>query len=120
MTREKQQGTAFETWAVTQLNEWTDGWAERVAEGGSNDAGDVRFVDELDDVWMIECKATERLNVTRALAKAKRKSGVANTVLAWKRLVKSAGARRTPDGEPIVVVMDWSTYLGLMGAHPDD
>lgn len=121
MSKSKAQGTAFETWIVNEYNSKSPaGWAERIAEGGEHDRGDVRIVNELDEVWIAECKATERLNVTRVLAKARKKSRIMNTVLIWKRLVKSDGARRKADGEKVVVVMDLDTFWRLINAHPDD
>lgn len=121
MSKAKQQGTAFESWLVKKINAVSyDLWAERIVEGGIHDRGDVRLVDTMDEEWIIECKAKERLNVTRELAKAKKKSGITNTVVAWKRLVPNGGTRRTADGEPVVVVMGLDTYLQLLGAHPDD
>jgi len=121
MSKSKAQGTAWEVALVKMLNEQTDGYAERIAEGGSKDLGDVRYEDVLGDEWIIECKATETLSVTMALHKAKKKSGVPNTILAWKRLTPKAGKqRRTPMGEPEVYIVDRDTMLGLLGAHPDD
>jgi hypothetical protein len=115
------QGTAFETWVVKWLQGL--GWLQvrRIAEGGSKDTGDVEFRGHYGDPWVIECKATQTLNVTRVLGKARKKSPYPRTtILMWKRLTKSKGnTNRTPDGEPVVIVMGLDTFEQLIG-HPDD
>lgn len=122
--RPKQQGTAFESWLVKWLNRIDmvrD--AYRLYEGGAYDEGDIRFIDEWGEEWTIEAKATQTLNVTRVLGKARVKSPhPARTLLAWKRLTKTTpdAKRRTPDGEPVVIVMGLDTFAHLIGTHPDD
>ena len=116
MSKPKAQGTAFESWLVTQLNEklWPIGTARRIAEGGAKDIGDVTYQDGFNQTWVVECKATQTINVTRVLGKARAKGGK-YTVLAWKRLTRSKGnTNRTPDGEPIVVVVPWELWVELM------
>ena len=116
MNKPKMQGTTFETWTVNWLNKVKGVVAERMAEGGTNDVADVRFTTPNGTVWYVECKSAERLNVTRVLSKARIKAPDGqHTVLAWKRLVKSGGKRRTPDGEPVVVVMGLDTFHTLIG-----
>lgn len=115
--RPKQQGTAFESWIVTWLKQNGIETAYRLAEGGSKDQGDVRFVDLGEEEWTIEAKATQALNVTRVLGKARRKApDRRRTILMWKRLTKSKpdAKRRTPDGEAIVVVMGIDTFEDLI------
>jgi hypothetical protein len=120
VSRAKAQGTAFETWVVNWLKAIGQINPRRLAEGGSNDEGDVRFDTHFEGSWTIECKSAERLNVTRVLSKARAKSPEPQqTVLFWKRLVKSDGKRRKPDGEPIVVCMGIDTFERLI-RHPDD
>lgn len=120
MSRPKDQGTRFETWTVDWLKNTGQLNPRRLAEGGSNDEGDVRFDTHFEGPWTVECKAAERLNVTRVLSKARAKSPEPRqTVLFWKRLVKGDGKRRKPDGEPVVVVMGLDTFAQLIG-HPDD
>jgi hypothetical protein len=118
MNKPKKQGTEFETWMVNWLNKAsTVGSAERLAEGGLKDLGDIRFVTDYGLEWFIECKAAERLNVTRVLSNARRKSGSGKTtMLAWKRLVKpgEGKTRRVPDGEPVVIVMGLDTFHELL------
>ena len=121
MNKPRMQGTAFETWLVKWLNRISGVVAERLAEGGSQDQGDIRFYDMFEQVWYVECKAREVLNVTRELSKARLKSpDPQHTVLAWKRLVKNGGKRRVSDGEPVVIVMGLDTLHSLLGKHPDD
>ena len=109
----KIQGTKHETWIVDKLKA-AGIYARRIAEGGSKDVGDVLAATEAGE-WVIEAKATQTLNVTRVLGKAKKKSGVANTALIWKRLTKSKGnSKRTPDGEPVVVVLSFESFVQLL------
>ena len=116
MNKPKMQGTTHESWIVTKLNEVMHPWgdARRIAEGGSNDEGDITYHDGFGQRWVVEAKATQTLNVTRVLGKAREKGGK-YTVLVWKRLTRSKGnTRRTPDGEPIVVVVPWELWCELM------
>jgi Holliday junction resolvase len=113
MGKNKDQGTAFETELVKTFA--ANGFdAGRYPEGGANDIGDVWFDDGDLYMWVVEAKATERLNVTRVLAKAKAKAEGRKTALIWKRLVKGDGKRRVPDGEKVVVVIDLETFLELL------
>ena len=116
VNKPKMQGTAHESWLVSTINTYLAPWgkARRIAEGGSNDEGDITFTDGFNQRWVIEAKATQTLNVTRVLGKAREKGGK-YTVLIWKRLTRTKGnTRRTPDGEPIVVVMSYDVWLELM------
>lgn len=123
MSKSKSQGTAFESWIVKWLVRIGLPYAERIAEGGSKDIGDVKFERHFDDdPWIIEAKATQTLNVTRVLGKARSKSShPQTTILMWKRLVKlkDGQKKRRPDGEAIVIVMGLDTFERLV-AHPDD
>ena len=113
-TRPKNLGTAWETWLVNALNNsaiWMK--ARRIAEGGANDEGDITFLDGFNQRWVVEAKARQTLNITRELAKARKKGGK-YTVIAWKRLVPNEGKRRSPDGEAVVVVLSLDTWLELM------
>lgn len=89
MNKPKAQGTAFESLIVRTAR--TLGLlAQRLAEGGSGDGGDV---------YLGKLPATVK----------------PITVLAWKRLVPQAGAtRRRPDGEPTVFVLDEPTFWYLI------
>jgi len=118
VSKSKQQGTAFESWLGKWLDKVTDiSDARRIAEGGSKDEGDVEFYDFTGQRWLVECKATQTLNATRVLSKARLKSPEPrHTVLLWKRLtkLKSGQKNRRPDGEPVVVVMGLDTFHELM------
>ena len=117
MNKPKMQGTAFESWMVKWLEKIPEvTWPRRIAEGGAKDIGDVTWEDYAGLTWVGECKATQTLNVTRVLSKARLKSpDPKTTVLLWKRLTRSKGnTNRTPDGEPIVVVMALDTFHILM------
>jgi len=114
MGKSKAQGTAWETELVNRFNS-EELHAERIAEGGANDIGDIRLRDVIGDEWIIEAKATERLNVTRVLSKARAKSGTAGrAVLIWRRLVKTDKKVRQADGEKVVVVMTLDQFIELM------
>ena len=112
MNKPKMQGTAFESWLVNRFRE-ENLESTRFAEGGSNDLGDLWVEDTDLRVWVVEAKATERLNVTRVLGKARKKGG-GRTVLIWKRLVKTGKKVRQADGEKIVVVMTLDQFVELL------
>lgn len=107
MSKQKQQGTKLETFVARMLD------GERIAEGGKNDKGDVLFNWNGTDFY-VECKARQSLNVTRELAKAIKKSKSNFTALVWKRLVKTSGERRQPDGIPIVVCLTLDTFIEIV------
>lgn len=115
VTRQKRQGTAFETAWVRKLRSFGAS-ARRLAEEGIYDRGDVesRLPDGMRIVW--ECKHAERLPVAphellrRAQDKAQEPAGIV-----WKRsTVKPGNARRSSDGT--VVILDAQTFLTLV-AH---
>jgi len=119
MSKSKAQGTAWESWLVKWLNKIPElaGSARRLPELGVYDDGDVWFEDRAGEGWYVECKATQALNVTRVLSKARLKSpNPKATVVFWKRLskLKPDQKKRTPDGEPMVVVMALDTFHLLM------
>lgn len=69
--------------------------ARRLAEGGSDDEGDVEAF-MFGSRVVHECKARQSLQVQATLAKAKDKAGDVPVLLWWKRLVRAAGnSRRT-------------------------
>ena len=117
MNKPKMQGTAFESWLVKHFaGEGFD--AARLAEGGSNDLGDIAILDPVGDEWIIEAKATQALNVTRVLGKAIQKGGP-RTILIWKRLVKTDKKVRQADGEKIVVVLTLDLFTELLSERND-
>ena len=113
MSKSKAQGTKWETYIVAQLNKrFLKG--RRLPELGANDEGDIEFYDTRGKRWVIEAKATQTLNVTRVLGKARDKSGGDFTALFWKRLVKTGKKIRQPDGEKEVVVISMADFLYLV------
>ncbi len=119
MSKSKAQGTAWETKIVDTLNRRFLR-ATRMPELGSKDEGDIEFFDHHGHRWVIEAKATQTLNVTRVLHKAKVKSGQYDdpdhlgTALFWKRLVKTGKKVRQPDGVKEVVVISMADFLYLV------
>jgi hypothetical protein len=115
MSKNKQQGTAFETWTRKALNA-LDINARRLAEGGSYDEGDVEAHLDGQNRWVIECKARSSLNVQQVLGKARRKAAGAPVILVWKRLVRVPGkqVRQPVDGERIVVCLSWEDFVRLL------
>lgn len=114
MSKNKQQGTAFETWTRKALNALNID-ARRLAEGGSYDEGDVE-AGLSSGRWVIECKATSNLNIQKVLGKARRKASGFPVLLVWKRLVKVRGmkVRQPVEGERIVVVLSWEDFVRLL------
>ena len=123
---QKAQGTAFETWLVLRA-QLGGRKAWRLAEGGSQDAGDIVIhidgpTPAFECHWLIEAKATANLNPHKALAKAREKAknadlphSVEGVAVIHKRLTRKDGnTRRTPDGEPIVVYLTLDDFLDLI------
>ena len=113
MSKNKQQGTAFETWTRKALNALGIE-AKRIAEGGAHDEGDVEA--HFGERWVIECKARSTLNPQQVLGKARRKAGGAPVILVWKRLVRVPGkqVRQPVDGERVVVILGWDDFVRLL------
>jgi len=113
MNKPKRQGTAWESTVVTLAN--TFGLeAERIAEGGSNDLGDVYIYTD-DQTWVVEAKHRDRLNIHETVHKARQKAKPYPAVVWWKRSTRKAGNdRRSMVGVP-VVAMDIETFLKLIG-----
>tara|TARA_A100001011_G_C14321483_1_gene850920 strand:- start:5156 stop:5518 length:363 start_codon:yes stop_codon:yes gene_type:complete len=106
VNKPKQQGTTYETFCVNRLNEIPSIKAQRLAEGGMNDRGDL-VIEKAKSFDVIgECKNRTNLNLHQTLRKALEKSGQFETVVYWKKLKRKGGnSKRTPDGEPEVVAM---------------
>ena len=114
MSKQKQQGTSHESWIVKEL-EAAGFKARRLAEGGSEDEGDVEtYLDG--DRWILEGKARQTLNIQATLGKARKKANGLRVALVWKRLVKVAGYqnRQPVAGERVVVVLGWEDFLHLV------
>ena len=80
VNKAKKQGTNYETNIVNRLNKIDNFKAQRFAEGGSNDLGDIQlFID--DEEFFIEAKSRQNLNLHQTLDKAINKSGDINTLV---------------------------------------
>jgi Holliday junction resolvase len=114
VNKAKKQGTNYETNIVNRLNQIQNFKAQRFAEGGSNDLGDVQlFIN--DEEFFIEAKSRQNLNLHQTLDKAINKSGDLNTLVFWKKLKrKSNNERRTNDGVPEVVSMSYDLFVKLL------
>ena len=114
--RQKQQGTRLETSIVKRLNTGLrHGAARRLAEGGTNDEGDVELELPHGHRLIIEAKHRQALPVHAALEKAMIKAGSTPAVVWWKRTMrKEGGTRRSKVGVGEVVVMDVDTFLWLL------
>lgn len=110
-TRPKDLGTAHETRIVRAAQD-AGLVAERIAEGGAADRGDVRIL--TDHEWVIEAKDRQNLNIHQALAKAAQKAQTGRVAVVWRRMVRRPGnTNRTQDG-PIVVALTLEAYLELL------
>jgi hypothetical protein len=99
-TRPKALGTRFETRTVRLLQD--EGLvAERLAEGGLHDRGDIRVL--TDREWVGECKDRMSLNLPATLEDAIRKAGHHDVFVVWRKMRRQPGSdRRIQDG-PVVV-----------------
>ena len=114
VNKAKKQGTNYETNIVNRLNKLDNFKAQRFAEGGSNDLGDIQlFID--DEEFFIEAKSRQNLNLHQTLDKAINKSGDINTLVFWKKLKrKSNNERRSNDGVPEVISMSYELFVKLL------
>ena len=110
-TRPKDLGTAKET-ADVKAAQARGLMAERLAEGGAYDRGDIRIL--TDHEWIGECKARSNLNLHQTLARAIVKSGTRHTFVSWKRLVRVDGSARRVAAGPDLVAMTYDTFLDLL------
>lgn len=121
VNKPKIQGTKFETETVNKLNSY--GFkAKRLAEGGSNDKGDIEcentFVDLLPFPKIIlEAKHRQNLNVHQTLHKAKEKAG-GHAILVWKKTKKKNNSQiRVADGERTVYIIDEELMFKLLESY---
>ena len=114
VNKAKKQGTNYETNIVNRLNKVNNFKAQRFAEGGSNDLGDIQlFI--VDEEFFIEAKSRQNLNLHQTLDKAINKSGELNTLVFWKKLKrKTNNERRTNDGVPEVISMSYELFVKLL------
>ena len=116
VNKAKKQGTTYETNIVNRLNKEVDFKAQRFAEGGAKDLGDIQLFVK-DEEYFLEAKSRQNLNIHQSLEKAIEKSGDKNTVLFWKKLKRKQGnARRTNDGIPEVVSMSYDLFIKLLNS----
>ena len=114
VNKAKKQGTNYETNIVNRLNKIDNFRAQRFAEGGSNDLGDIQlYIDDAE--CFIEAKSRQNLNLHQTLDKAINKSGDINTLVFWKKLKrKSNNERRSNDGVPEVISMSYELIVKLL------
>jgi hypothetical protein len=118
MSRQKKQGTAHESWLVAKLKD-AGFMARRLAEGGSQDEGDVEV--HLPERWVLEAKARSALNVQETLGKTRAKAAAAAgqpvpVAVVWKRLVRVPGkqVRQPVAGERVVVCLSLDDFISLL------
>lgn len=113
-TRPKDLGTRHETRVVRACQD-AGLIAERLAEAGVNDLGDVRIICANDQTWILECKDRQNLPIHKALDKALRKSMTPRTAVVWRRMVRREGnTNRTQEG-PVVVALTLEAFIELLG-----
>jgi len=112
--RPKDQGTRLETWLKLEAQDWGL-MAERLAEGGRYDLGDVEIL--TNQRWIIECKDRQQLNIHEALTTARLKAPDSQVAVLWKRMKRKPGNQRRfqVGGEPIVA-MTVPAFLALLQA----
>jgi hypothetical protein len=110
-TRPKDLGTRQES-AVVNRAQTIGLIAERLAEGGALDRGDVRIL--TDREWIGEIKDRQQLNLHQALEKAILKAGTPDTFVVWRKMRRRKDSqRRTQDG-PIIVAVTLDRFLELL------
>ena len=113
VNKPKNQGTRYESTIVT-LAKVYGLEAERIAEGGSLDLGDIRIYTP-DGDWIIEAKHRANLNIHQTVDKANAKAYPRRVAVFWKRSVRKKGnTNRTPAG-PDIVAMRIDTFLEAIG-----
>lgn len=124
VNKPKIQGTAFETLTVNKLNDY--GFkAKRLAEGGSNDKGDIECENTFSNILpypkiILEAKHRQNLNVHQTLAKAKEKAG-GDVILAWKKTIRKNDSKvRVADGERIVYIVDEDLLFKLLKSYKEE
>ena len=115
VNKAKKQGTTYESNIVSRLNKFDNVKAQRLAEGGSLDKGDIELIINNNDVYYIEAKARQNLNVHQTLNKALAKSKSINTIVFWKKLkLQKGNSKRSNDGIPEVVTMTYELFVKLL------
>ena len=115
VNKAKKQGTTYESNIVSRLNQFKRFKAQRLAEGGSLDKGDIELIINNNDIYYIEAKARQNLNLHQSLDKALDKSKSENTIVFWKKLkLQKGNNKRTNDGIPEVVTMSYQLFVKLL------
>ncbi len=112
---QKMQGTRQESAIVKRFKAEGFPSAERIAEGGSADEGDVK-VSLFNVKWVCESKARANLNIQDTLAKTRKKAGGSPVIVFWKRLVRVEGQarRKAVGGESEVIILSPSDFFKLL------
>ena len=117
--RPKDQGTRLETWLKLEAQRWGL-TAERLAEGGRYDLGDVEILTSRR--WIVECKDRQQLSIHEALqaATVKAQPSGSQVAVVWKRMKRKSGNQRRYQvgGEPIVA-MSVPAFLALLKADTE-
>ncbi len=115
VNKAKKQGTMYESNIVSRLDDNSNFRVQRLAEGGSLDKGDVELIINNKEVYYIEAKSRQNLNIHQTLDKALDKSKTKNTVVFWKKLKRKQGNnKRSNDGVPEVVCMTYDLFVDLL------
>lgn len=110
-TRPKDLGTRQET-AVVRRAQDHGLVAERLAEGGAADRGDIRILTDIE--WVGEVKDRMALNIHQEVDKARRKSGVHSTFVVWRKMKRNQGSTRRVQDGPILVALTLDRFLELL------
>src|SRR5690606_3625808 len=112
-SRPKDLGTKFESRIVRACQD-AGLIAERLAEGGIADLGDIRITLQDDREFVLEAKDRMQMNVHQAVDKAQRKAGTLRAGVVWRRMHRKPGNQiRTQDG-PVIVAVTLDTFLELL------
>lgn len=118
MSASKKQGTALETDVVKEAR-MRGIRAQRIAEGGTRDRGDVELYTHAGRV-IFECKARAALSLHDAWCKARAKADPGAVVgVVWKRLVRKGGNQRRTAAGPTLVAVPLDDYLDLLARIGD-
>ena len=124
VNKPKIQGTRFETLIVNKLNDY--GFkAKRLAEGGSQDEGDIECFNTFQSLLpyprvVLEAKHRANLNVHQTLAKAKEKAK-GDVILAWKKTKRNSNSKvRVADGERVVYIVDEDLMFSLLKNYEEN
>lgn len=110
-TRPKDLGTQLETWMVRAAAE-RGLTAERLAEGGIRDRGDLRILTNTE--WVGEAKNRGQLNIHIAVQDAMRKAGHNQAFVVWKRMVRKPGQQNRYQPAPPIIALQVDTFLELL------